>query len=91
MNRPGRRKDKEEYVEATESLLGEFQPELHEALKSLKNHQLIMLAKSIADRHGVQMPKFPTKTDAQKLRLFKTLTKLKETKDESGTISTDTI
>ena len=83
-----RTKEKSEYVAATESLSGDVHPELHKALESMKSHHLILLAKAISDRHEVQMPKFPTTTPAQKLRLYEIL---KEAKNESGTISTDTI
>ena len=83
-----RPKEKSEYVAATESVLGEIHADLHKALNSMKSHHLILLTKAISDRHSVQMPKFPTTTPAQKLRLYNIL---KEAKSESGTISTDTV
>ena len=84
----GRTKEKSDYVAAIESLFGEVHPDLHKALKLMKSRHLILLAKAISDGHNVQMPKFPTSTPAQKLRLYHIL---KGRKSESGTIFSETV
>jgi len=84
MSRP---KEKTEYVEAFQELVGDLHPELNSALHKMKTHHLLMLAKAISDRQNVSMPNFPTSTETQKLRLKGILEGLT---NGSDTIPTDT-
>ena len=84
MSDRGRRKSKSEYVAAVSELLDDVHPELIKALNKMNSQHLIMLAKSISERHNVQMPRFPTKTIAQQTLLYKTL---KGNENESNAVS----
>jgi hypothetical protein len=81
-----RTKEKEEYVTATESILGQVTPELHNSLLQMNSRQLIQLAKTISEKYGVGMPNFPTRTETQRSRL-----NLKVSTNESKSVSGSTL
>lgn len=79
-----RTEEKSEYLELVLGLLGDTHPDLKLSLKAMKTQNLIYLSKSISDVLGKDVPKFPTRTKAQKDRL----SFLKPGKnDESNSIS----
>lgn len=79
-----RTEEKSEYLNVVFELLGDPHQDLKFALGLIKTQNLVYLAKSLSDLLGKDMPQFPTRTRAQRLRLSFLH---KGTVDESNRIS----